>query len=66
MEDVRYVEEERQQSEGDSQESVVSLFKQHGGKYFPDSIGYTQGNVMYCPIHKALYQRSKFENFVDS
>jgi hypothetical protein len=44
---------------GDFLESVVSLFKERGGRYYSDSIPYSIGNVMYlCPNHKALYARS--------
>lgn len=50
---------------GNSQEGVVMLFKERGGKYFSDSIGYTTGNVMYlCPNHKALYSRSKHSDLL--
>lgn len=45
---------------GKMQESVVSLFKEKGGRYYSNSIRYQQGNVMYlCPVHKSLYSRSK-------
>ena len=46
--------------QGDFLESVVSLFKERGGRYYSDSIPYSIGNVMYlCPNHKALYSRSR-------
>ena len=48
---------------GDFQESVVSLFKEKGGKYFSKSMPLKIGNVMYlCPNHKAIYSRSKKTN----
>jgi len=46
--------------QGDFLESVVSLFKERGGRYYSDLIPYSIGNVMYlCPNHKALYARSR-------
>jgi len=50
---------------GASQEGVVSLFRERGGRYYSDSIPYLLGNVMYlCPVHKSLYSRSKFSDLM--
>jgi len=51
--------------QGDVQESVVSLFRESGGRYFSKDIKEHPGNYLYlCPNHFYLYRRSRGQNLL--
>tara|TARA_B100002051_G_scaffold186756_1_gene176826 strand:- start:6076 stop:11232 length:5157 start_codon:yes stop_codon:yes gene_type:complete len=51
--------------EGGSQESVVSLFREYGGRYYSSKIKEQPGNFLYlCPNHFYLYRRSRNQDLV--
>ena len=50
---------------GGAQESVVSLFRERGGRYYSEDIKEHPGNYLYlCPNHFYLYNRSRNQNLL--